>query len=258
MVVEDRRDGEGEGAPLNPFGDAQDRPSIPQDERNGACDEPEGASGDPWIRPSDGRATRGERNGGPEGGRKGAGGPKTTAGKALVARNAIKHGVLAQTPVLPLVESEEEWAELRQDVLDWFDLRGPFRESLGERAAMLIWRLKRAARAETEATRAYQKDVPEDWKSSMMMEGLPIPDRKTRDRVKEECRMLMARLLPGDETMDKILRYESKLHRYLLQTLYMILVVKGLKQARSGRFYGVTELDPPEVSRKMGTPPGAG
>ena len=193
-----------------------------------------------------------------ERGKKRGGGPKTAKGKAAVRLNAVKHGVLAQTPVLPLVESLEEWEELRQDVLDWFDLKGAFQESLGERVVGLIWRLKRAGRAETEATHHYQKDVPDDWKSSMQMEGLPIPDRKTRDRVKEEYRMLMARLLPGDETMDKILRYESKLHRYLLQTLYMILVVKGLKQARSGRFYGVAELNPPEISKRMGTPPGAG
>jgi len=202
-----------------------------------------------------------ERNETPAGerkSRKGVGGPNTAAGKAVVARNPIKHGVLAQTPVLPLVESQEEWERLRQDVLDWFGLEEPFQESLGERVATLIWRLKRAARAETEATRHYQDDVPEDWKSSMRMEGLPIADRKTRDRVKEEVRMLMARLLPGDETMDKILRYESKLHRYLLQTIYMILVVKGAKQVRSGRFYGVAELDPPEVSKRMGLPPGGG
>jgi hypothetical protein len=174
-----------------------------------------------------------------------------------VRLNAMKHGVLAETPVLPLVESEERWEELRRDVLDWFQLEGPFLESLGTRAALLMWRLERAARAESEATRHYQQDVPEDWKSSMRMEGLPIPDRKTKERVEEEYRMLMARLLPGDEMMDKVLRYESKLHRYLLQTIYMILVVKGLKQARSGRFYGVAELNPPEVSKRMGTP-GAG
>ena len=36
------------------------------------------------------------------------GGPKTAAGKARVRRNPIKHGVLAQTPVIPLVAREED------------------------------------------------------------------------------------------------------------------------------------------------------
>ena len=32
------------------------------------------------------------------------GGPRTAAGRAVVRRNPIKHGVLAQTPVIELVE----------------------------------------------------------------------------------------------------------------------------------------------------------
>ena len=137
--------------------------------------------------------------------------------------------------MLPLVEDEDEWLRLRQDVLDWFGMEGEFQESLGERVASLIWRLKRAGRMETEAVRHYQDDVPADWQASMQMAGLPIPDRKTRERVEEEYRMLMARLLPGEETMDKVLRYESRLHRHLLQMLYMIMVLKGLIPAGTGR-----------------------
>ena len=182
------------------------------------------------------------------------GGPRTPEGKQRARRNATKHGVFAQTPVLPLVEDENEWHRLRQDVLAWFGLEGEFQRSLGERVAMLIWRLKRAARMETEAIRHYQEDVPADWRTSMQMAGVPIPDRKTRERVEEEYRMLMARLLPGEELMDKVLRYESRLHRYLLQMLYMIMVMKGLIPAGTGRSYGVAALTPPEVSRRRGPP----
>ena len=65
-------------------------------------------------------------------------------------------------------------------------------------------------------------------------------------------RMLMARLLPGEETMEKILLYESRLNRYLLQTLYMIMVLKGFIKPKAGRFHGVAELGPPEASRRAG------
>jgi hypothetical protein len=212
----------------------------------------EGELDDPSIR-SLRRATQGER-----GSRKGIGGPKTAAGRAAVRLNAVKHGVLAETPVLPLVESEERWEELRRDVLDWFGLEGPFMESLGTRAATLIWRLERAARLETEAVRHYQGDVPEDWESSMRMQGIPIPDRKTKERVEEEYRMLMARLLPGDEILDKVLRYETRLHRYLLQTIYLIIVMKGSKKTRVSRFWGLPELNSPEISGQMGMPPAPG
>ena len=105
-------------------------------------DEREGEGAPPILRePQD------ERNGAPRKPRKGTGGPKTAAGKARVRLNAMRHGILADTPVLPRVESEEEWEKLRRDVLDWFGFEGPFQESLGERVATLIWRLKRASRA---------------------------------------------------------------------------------------------------------------
>ncbi len=188
--------------------------------------------------------------------KKRGGGPSTPQGKQRARHNATKHGIFAQTPVIPGVESAEQWDLLRRDVLDWFQLEGEFAVALGERVAMLLWRLKRVARMETEDVRHYQADVPDDWASSMRLAGLPVPDRKTREQVEEMRRMMMARLLPGEETMEKILRYESRMHRYMLQTLYMIMVLKGFVKPRSGRLYGVAELDPPEVSRKMGLPPG--
>jgi hypothetical protein len=98
---------------------------------------------------------------------------------------------------------------------------------------------------ETEDVRGYQADVPEDWASSMRMAGLPIPDRKTKAQVVEIRRMLMARLLPGDVTMEKILLYESRLNRYMLQTLYMIMVLRGFIKPKAGRFYRTAELGPP-------------
>jgi hypothetical protein len=183
-------------------------------------------------------------------------GPRTPQGKARVARNATKYGVFAKTPVLPLVEDENEWQALRRDVIDVFGLEGPFQEALGERAAFLVWRLKRVARMETEEVRHYQADVPEDWVASMRMQGLPIPDRETREQVEEMRRMLMARLLPGEEVMEKMLTYESRLNRYFLQSLYTIMVLKGFITPRDGRIRGVAELGPPQSSRRVGLPPG--
>jgi hypothetical protein len=157
VVEEDVRDEAGVGAPLNPL--------TPQGEREGAPDEREGP-------------TRGERDELGEGApaKKRGGGPKTAAGKAVVARNPIKHGVLAQTPVLPLVEREEDWVKLRQGVFDFFELEGPLLESLGDRVAMLVWRLYRVARFETEAIRQYLEDVPGDWYASLRLEGRVAPD----------------------------------------------------------------------------------
>ena len=62
--------------------------------------------------------------------KKRGGRPGTPDGKQWARRNAIKHGVFAQTPVLPLLEDERDRERLRQDVLDWFFLDGEFQEPL--------------------------------------------------------------------------------------------------------------------------------
>jgi hypothetical protein len=181
---------------------------------------------------------------------KGKRGPKTRAGKARVGRNAIQHGIFAQTPVLPLVERQEDWDELRQDVINWFDLEGPFMESLGERAAFLIWRLRRVGRFETLSIRDYMDDVPEDWQASLQLEGRDKPDSLSPADIREMDRMISSRLMPDDSAMDKITRYEARLHRYLLQTLYQISVLKGLADKGIERMYGIPVIDAPGMGRK--------
>src|SRR5437868_2830320 len=75
-------------------------------------------------------------------------GPQTASGKALVAKNAIKHGIFAAIPVLP-DEDPNEWNEHRVGVLEALGAVGTLERNLAERAALLFWRLARLARYET-------------------------------------------------------------------------------------------------------------
>ena len=200
----------------------------PQDEREGAPeDEREGAA-------------QGRRKS-----RKGIGGPKTAAGKARVRRNPIKHGVLAQTPVIPLVEREEDWERLRQGVFARFEVEGAMEEAMADRIAGLIWRLARVQRYETETIDRYLREVPRDWRVSQRTDGLDAEKEADAEDVRQMDRMLMARLLPGAETAEKIMRYETRLHRFLLQMVHQLLLLKGMKTMGTGRYYGVADLDPP-------------
>jgi len=225
VVEENVANGErGEGAPLIP--------SIPQDEREEA---PTGRrkSRNPAI-------PQGERKS-----RKGIGGPKTEAGKARVRRNPIKHGVLAQTPVIPLVEREEDWERLRQGVFARFEVEGAMEEAMADRIAGLIWRLARVQRFETETIDRYLREVPRDWRAGRLRDGLDADKEADAEDVAKMDRMLMARLLPGAETAEKIMRYETRLHRFLLQMVHQLLLLKGMKTMGTGRYYGVADLDPP-------------
>jgi hypothetical protein len=179
--------------------------------------------------------------------RRRGGGPRTAKGKAVVRLNPIRHGVLSQTPVIPLVESREDWERLRDGLFEYWKPDGMMQAALVDRIATLVWRQYRVVRFESESIAAYLNDVPRDWRMSRRAAGMPVPESVTPEVVEEMDRMLTARLLPGDETIDKIMRYEVRLHRFLLQTIHQLLILKGLFVEGGRRRSGTPDPNPPGI-----------
>src|SRR5262249_18413085 len=80
-------------------------------------------------------------------------GPRTVEGKAIVGRNATKHGIYAAVPVIP-GECPATWEAHRSGVVDSLAPVGLLEVNLAERAALLLWRLQRLARYEAETVAA--------------------------------------------------------------------------------------------------------
>lgn len=76
-------------------------------------------------------------------------GPKTVEGKIIAAGNATKHGLLAELPVVPELESQEDWERHLENINDNLRPNGYFETLLVERIAINLWKLGRAARWET-------------------------------------------------------------------------------------------------------------
>ena len=92
--------------------------------------------------------------------RKRGGGPKTEAGKAIVRRNPIRHGVLAQTPVIPLVEKPEDWQLLRNGVFAYLKAEGALEEALADRIAGLLWTADWMSSSEKGISSGYERLYP--------------------------------------------------------------------------------------------------
>ncbi len=78
-------------------------------------------------------------------------GPATPAGKARAARNALKHGLLANEIIIDAgegAESPDEFNAVLFYLCEQFDPRGPLEEMLVEKIAVAYWRLRRAHRYE--------------------------------------------------------------------------------------------------------------
>jgi hypothetical protein len=86
-------------------------------------------------------------------------GPKSPAGKSLVAANAIRHGVFAKLPVVPRLERQADWDAHRAGVHGSLDPKTHLEYALAERVAILLWRLHRVARYEAESIRLSQEQA---------------------------------------------------------------------------------------------------
>ncbi len=75
-------------------------------------------------------------------------GPISAAGKAVVSRNAFKHGLLSRHLIVE-GESHEEFSELLRLLADEFQPIGMVEQALVERVGIALWRQRRLVRAES-------------------------------------------------------------------------------------------------------------
>ena len=90
------------------------------------------------------------------------GGPVTQEGKEVVKWNAVQHGIRSPAPVVPGVETREDWEEHRDGILESLQPEGHLEEVLAERVALYSWRLNRVTRYETETISLSQQKLEDD------------------------------------------------------------------------------------------------
>jgi hypothetical protein len=92
-------------------------------------------------------------------------GPKTEAGKARSATNALRHGLRSDAPVVP-GEDPDAWEAHRAGIVASFSPAGALEAELAGRVALSLWRLRRVAAYETAVTtlsvNAAEEDVRAD------------------------------------------------------------------------------------------------
>lgn len=167
-----------------------------------------------------------------------------------VTFNAVKHGIFSVSPVVPWVESEGDWTEFRDSIFESLQPKGGLEIALADRVACLLWRLMRTVRYERESIASGLYNVRGDFEAQAAMAGKPVPASLDPDLKRILDMMGMLRLLPDEDVINKVMRYETRLHRHLLQTLHQMALIKGFRTSlphNSKR--GVANLDPPAYNR---------
>src|SRR5687768_18439600 len=89
-------------------------------------------------------------------------GPKTARGKTAVSQNALAHGIMSTRPVVPGIESADEWEAHRRGFFENYRPVGHPEETCVNRIAQLHWRLNRITRFETEEIALAQEAAEEE------------------------------------------------------------------------------------------------
>jgi hypothetical protein len=204
-------------------------------------------------------------------------GPKTPEGKALVSRNALKHGLLSRQVVLP-DENEEAFGELDEHLRDELQPVGVLENLLVDRVVSGYWRLIRLGRVEAgifawerfevRAERAEQEagqyEKQEKGGSIFDFDPIVITDEKKHGEALEKAHRM--RLEQGDETatlgrtfardaeqsnaFSKLARYETGIDRGIDRALNKL---RDLQAARRADGHvpspAVIDVDVPGASR---------
>jgi hypothetical protein len=146
-------------------------------------------------------------------------GPKTGAGKAAAAKNALHHGLLSKDAMLP-GESATDYARFAENLCLEFKPAGELECALVGRIGVLLWRLKRVGNLEA-GILLWRQQKNEEWSP----EARPRPFDDLNMAEKGET------YIDGADALAKLSRYETSIERSLYKALHEL---QRLQAARHG------------------------
>ena len=162
-------------------------------------------------------------------------GPKSTEGKTVVAKNAIKHGLFAIETVIK-GENQADFELFREKLLEEFDPQGAVEIMLAERIVSLGWRLKRIVCIQDQVFDVMiEKDEPSPYQKQLKS---MLPKNMREDPRGAGPDLVLGRAVINDfansRVLERLLMYERRLENSLNKTmdeLHKRKLVRQLEQA---------------------------
>jgi hypothetical protein len=152
-------------------------------------------------------------------------GPTTVGGKDRSRRNAIRHGLSAET-VITAVEDIGDYCAFEASVISDYDAKTAVERELVLRLASLLWRLRRATSIETgllqihaEHSRANDRTSQSFSADDISRETTVSSERYPKQEIVESFLHLAN---AEGTTLESLNRYETALWRQLRQTLFTL------------------------------------
>jgi hypothetical protein len=161
-------------------------------------------------------------------------GPRTPEGKAVVAQNAVKHGLLAQQVVVR-GEDPGEFEVFRDRMVQDLGPAGSLESLLAERVAQLGWRLRRAERLDRAAWATLETDYAAREASR------PPARRRPQGETQDDEETVLARVVVDDfgraKLLERLLGYERRIENSLYRTVGELHKRRVLRAVESSDFH---------------------
>ncbi|RPJ35404.1 MAG: hypothetical protein EHM35_09240, partial [Planctomycetaceae bacterium] len=161
-------------------------------------------------------------------------GPRTKQGKAVVAHNAIKHGLLARQDVV-LGEDSQEFELCRRQWLAELQPVGYAEITLAERIAGLAWRLKRAERLQNEAFDSLLASELAESMADFDDELSPEDERELMSDPSADPRLAVGRMVARDfhchRALERLMMFERRIENSLYRTMKELRQVQRERKA---------------------------
>jgi hypothetical protein len=177
-------------------------------------------------------------------------GPRTAAGKARSATNAITHGLQAQA-VRMCWESKSEHAEFCRAIRDELAPVGALEELAADQIIAAYWRLGRLAKTEVGMTyHAMARYVRQEYDPDCPLDDLPTPLGFTTRELDEQPETLLASAVDYDLSGAKVLitldRYRRSLERTVAEQFKQLEHLREQRWAREEAEAAATQSLPNE------------
>ena len=155
----------------------------------------------------------------------------TVEGKAIVARNAIKHGIFTKDLIIKsenCQEDEIEYQELLRGMINCLSPKGQLESILVEKIALDFWRLKRVIRFESGSIKKYLDEVLQDyykpWQGSNTHFSEEMIDQKvkTAQSIIDWNKTYLTYLQKGIVKFDQPIWKENEFESDIEDDLYMV------------------------------------
>ena len=155
-------------------------------------------------------------------------GPRSKQGKAIVAQNALKHGLSAVQAVIK-TENQQDFDCHSQQVLDEFNPETPMEFILVDRLVDLSWRLKRTILLQNQTIDALMSPAPTSPLAKFAKSMLP----KEPDSSDSAPQLALGRMIVKDfsnsRVLERLLMYERRLESSLYKTILELQRLNLLK-----------------------------